>query len=70
MPFREDTGDRDTVSTGCHQRFGSKKGMAIASLNINGLRSHHDEIKMLLNDKGIRILALNETKLDASVPKA
>ena len=49
--------------------LGSKKGMAIASLNINGLRSHHDEIKMLLNDKGIHVLALNETKLDASVPK-
>ena len=43
--------------------------MAIASLNINGLRGHHDEIKLLLNDQGIHILALNETKLDASMPK-
>ena len=43
--------------------------MAIASLNINGLRSRHDEIKLLLNDKGIHILVLNETKLDGSVPK-
>ena len=43
--------------------------MAIASLNINGLRSHHDEIKLLLKDKGILILVLNETKLDGSVPK-
>ena len=43
--------------------------MAIASLNINGLRSHLDEIKLLLNDRGIHILALNETKLDASIPK-
>ena len=43
--------------------------MTIASLNINGLRSHHDEIKLLLNDQGIHILALNETKLDASIPK-
>ena len=43
--------------------------MAIASLNINGLRSHHDEIKLLLNDQEIHILALNETKLDASIPK-
>ena len=43
--------------------------MAIAPLNISGLRSHHDEIKLLLNDQGIHIFALNETKLDASIPK-
>ena len=69
MPFGEDAVDRNTVSTGSHQHLGFKRGMAIASLNINGLRSHHDEIKLLLNDQGILILALNETKLDASVPK-
>ena len=69
MPFSEDAGDRDTDSTGCHRHLGFKKGMAIASLNINGLRSHHDEIKLLLSDQGIHILALNETKLDASIPK-
>ena len=28
-----------------------------------------DEIKFLLNDKGIHIFALNETKLDGSTPK-
>ena len=43
--------------------------MAIASLNINGLCNHHDEIKFLLNDKGIHILALNETKLDGPIPR-
>ena len=69
MPFREDAGDLDTISTGCHQHLGFKKGMAIASLNINGSRSHHDEIKLLLNDQGKHILALNETKLDASISK-
>ena len=42
--------------------------MEIASLNINGLRSHRDEIKLLRNDEGIHILALNKTKLHASVP--
>ena len=57
------------MSKRCHRHLGFKKGMAIASLNINGLRGHHDEIKLLLNDQGIHILALNETKLDASMPK-
>ena len=69
MPFREDAVDHDTVSTGCHQHLGFKKSMAYASLNINGLRSHHDEIKFLLSDQGIHILALNETEFDASIPK-
>ena len=43
--------------------------MAIASLNVNGLCSHLDEVRLLVNDLGIHILALNETKLDSSIPK-
>ena len=68
-PSRGYAGDRDTESTGSHQHLGFQRGMAIASLNINGLRNHLDEIKFLLNGKGIHILALNETKLDGSIPK-
>ena len=41
----------------------------IASLNVNGLRSHLDEVQLLLNNLGIQILALNETKLDSSIAK-
>ena len=60
----------DTVASGrCHQQLGFKKGMAIASLNINGLRSHLDEVQLLIRDLGIQILALNETKLDPEFPK-
>ena len=51
------------------QHLGFKKGMAIASLNVNGLRSHLDEVQLLVRNLGIHILALNETKLDRSVPK-
>ena len=43
--------------------------MAIASLNINGLRSHLDEVQLLNRSLGIHILALNETKLDPNYPK-
>ena len=67
-PSGEDAGDPDTEPTGSHRPLGFQRGMAIASLNFNGLRSHHDEIKLLLNDKGIQILVLNETKLDGSLP--
>ena len=57
------------TSSGSHQHLGFKKGMAIASLNINGLRSHLDEVQLLMRDLGITILALNETKLDPGYPK-
>ena len=53
----------------CHQHLRFKKGMAVASLNINGLRSHLDEVQLLIRDLGIQILALNETKLDLEFPK-
>ena len=43
--------------------------MAIASLNTSCLRNHIDEITFLLNDKGILILALNETELHYSFSK-
>ena len=36
----------------------------MASLNINGLRSHIVEIKLLLDQLETDKLALNETKLD------
>ena len=54
---------------GSHQQLGFKKGMAIASLNINGLRSHLDEVQLLIRNLGIHILALNETKLNPEFPK-
>ena len=66
---REDASTTDVGSDWCHQRLGYKKGMAIASLNINGLRSHQDELKLLIKGLGIHILALNETKLDPEYPK-
>ena len=36
-PSREEADDRDTEPTGSHQHLGFQRGMAIASLNINGL---------------------------------
>ena len=60
---------KSAASSGSHQHLGFKKGMAIASLNISGLRSHLDEVQLLMRDLGIQILALNETKLDPGYPK-
>ena len=43
--------------------------MLIASLNVNSLRGHYDEIQLLLKNLGIHVLALNETNLDPEDPK-
>ena len=52
----------------CHQRRGFKRGMSIASLNVNGIRSHLDEIQLLMNTLEVDIMAINETKIDPGYP--
>ena len=60
----------ETVTGGrYHQHLAFNKGMAIASLNINGLRGHLDEVQLVIRDLGIQIPSLNETKLDPDFPK-
>ena len=44
--------------------LGKKCGLVIGSLNAPSLLKHKDEIKTILNDHKIDILALNETKLN------
>ena len=39
----------------------------IAFLNINSLQLHLDKLKYLVNEKGIHILAVNETKLEKEI---
>ena len=46
-----------------YQHIELKKGMKIASMNVNGLRSHLDEIKLLIRSLHIHILALNVTNI-------
>ena len=43
----------------CRQYLRSKKGLVMGSLNFNGLRSHIDECKLLIDQLEIDILALN-----------
>lgn len=39
----------------------------MASLNINSLLAHIDELRVLAQDTNIDVITINETKLDASV---
>ena len=41
--------------------------MVVASLNVNSLMLHIDEIRLLIKELGIHILAINETKIDKNV---
>ena len=51
-----------------HRPLGLNKGMSIASLNINGLRTHIDEVALLMQNLGIHNLVLCENKLGPSFP--
>ena len=48
----------------CQQLLGFRKGLTIASLNLNGLCGHFNEVELLLYSLGIHFLALNETKIE------
>ena len=43
------------------------KGLNIASLNINSIMRHINEIRVLLSDCSFDNLAINETKLDHTI---
>ena len=49
-------------------KFGFKKGMVVASLNIRGLNTHIDELRLFIRDEGIHVLGINETKLGEGFP--
>ena len=43
------------------------KGLRIASLNVNSIVKHIDEMRILLESKSIIILLINESKMDDTV---
>ena len=44
------------------------QGSKIACLNVASLLKHIDEFRILMNNKKIHVLAINETRLDNSIP--
>ena len=47
-------------------RLPSKRGFKIASLNVNSLSAHINEVRILLDDKFLDVLAIQETQLNNS----
>jgi hypothetical protein len=42
----------------------TKRGFKLASLNITSLPKHIDELRVLLADRPVDVLSINETRLD------
>ena len=57
------------LPTSIHRLLGFNKGKSLASLNNNGLRTYFDEVALLIQNLGVHILALCETKLGSSFPR-
>ena len=57
--------DTDCGKSICPTIFG--RGLAIASLNINSLLSHIDELRVFMSSSKVDILHINESKLDSTV---
>ena len=55
----------DRGKSNCHTLFG--RGLVIASLNINGLLTHIDELRVFMSFLNVDILQINESKLDSTV---
>jgi hypothetical protein len=43
------------------------RGFKLASLNVTSLTKHIDELRVLLVDHPIDVLAINETRLDSTI---
>ena len=57
------------LPTSINRPLGFNKGISIASLNINGLCTHFDELALLIQTLGIHFLALCENKVGPSFPR-
>ena len=49
-----------------HNLTSTKRSLKLASLNVNELSAHIDELRVLLHDQSIDVLAIQETKLDVT----
>ena len=54
--------------TSVHQSISNIQGFKIASLNVGSLLKHIDELRILMNNKEIHVLAINESRLDNTIP--
>ena len=61
------THDLITVLPAPFRPSGRKKGLKMASLNVNVLSPKNDEVRLLAKNEKIDIFVVNETKIDDQV---
>ena len=59
--------DSEGKKDSCLHKIKKLRGLKIASLNINSLLRHVDELRLILSDSEIDVFAINESKIDNSV---
>ena len=55
--------DSEGKKDSCLHKIKKLRGLKIASLNINSLLRHADELRLMLSDSEIDVFAINESKL-------
>ena len=59
--------DSEGKKDSCLHKFKNLRGLKIASLNINSLLRHVDELRLMLSDSEIDVFDINESKIDNTV---
>jgi exonuclease III len=65
-----DSQDHSLVNYETFKDVLGSKGLKMAHLNVNGIRSKLDQVRLLVSESGLDLLCLNETKIDESVSDA
>ena len=61
------SGKSNTINSQLLKEINSTKGFKMANLNINSLLKSIDQLRVILVNTSLDILAINETKIDDSV---
>ena len=61
------SGKSNTINPQLLKEINSTKGFKMANLNINSLLKSIDQLRVILVNTSLDILAINETKIDDSV---
>ena len=59
--------DSEGKKDSCLHKIKNLRGFKIASLNINSLLRHVDELRLMLTNSKIDVFAVNESKIDSSI---
>ena len=68
MSKTNSAGNKQSRTLPGENKLGFGKGTSLAFLNIRELQKHIDELRSFISERGIHIMAINETKLSKYSP--